>query len=335
MKHTTLTDIANKLGLSPSTVSRALNDHPDINLETKKEVKRIAEELRYSPNPIARSLRNNRTSTIAVLVPEIKHDFFSHAISGIEEVAYERGYTIILCQSNETVEREVINVNALIQHRVAGVVVSISQETKTGEHFQVLIDRKIPLVFFDRVCEDVPASKVIIDDEKSALAAVTHLTERGYKKIAHFAGPKELDICRKRLSGYRSALSAASLPLIPELVVSGGLHETDGYRSMSLLLSTNLIPDAIFCVNDPVAVGAFQRIKEAGLRIPKDIALVGFSNNKISGLIDPPLTTIDQPSFEMGKRAAQILIDIIEEKTAFTEPQTVVLDATLIIRAST
>ena len=333
MKHATIVDIAKKLSISPSTVSRALADHPDVKKETKEHVTRIAKELRYSPNPIAKSLKSNRTTTIGVIVPEIKHDFFASAISGIEEIAYHAGYTIVLCQSNESFEREVINTNALMQHRVAGVIVSISQNTKSGDHFQDLLRRKIPLVFFDRVCDDVVASKVVIDDYKSAYSAVTHLVERGYKKIAHFAGPKELGICIKRRNGYVDALKHAQIELRNEFVLYGGLHEQDGYRSMDSLLRNSTHPDAIFAVNDPVAVGTFQRIKEAGLRIPDDIAIVGFSNNQITRLLDPPMTTVDQPSFEMGRKSAEILIKTIEDKTF--EPRTLVLDATLIVRGST
>ena len=333
LKHTTIVDIAKKLGISASTVSRALSDHPDIKKETKEKVKKIAKELRYYPNPIAQSLKSNRTTTIGVIVPEIKHDFFSSAISGIEEVAYQSGYTIILCQSNESFEREVINTNMLMHHRVAGVLVSISQNTKCGDHFQNLIKRRIPLVFFDRVCEDVVASKVVIDDYKSAFDAVSFLIGKKYKRIAHFSGPKELDICKKRWSGYIDALKRADICLQNGYVRYGGMHEQDGYTSMDSMLREKLIPDAIFAVNDPVAIGAFQRIKEARLRIPDDVAIMGFSNNKITTMIDPQLTTIDQPSFEMGKKSAEILINIIENK--MVKPRTLVLDTTLLFRGST
>lgn len=332
-KHTTIIDIAKKLEISPSTVSRALSDHPDIKIETREKVKKIAKELRYTPNPIARSLKSSQTKTIGVVVPEIKHDFFSSAISGIEEVAYQSGYTIIVCQSNESYEREVINTNALMYHRVAGVVVSISQQTKNGKHFKELLRRRIPLVFFDRVCDDVKASKVVIDDYKSALHAVTFLIEKGYKKIAHFAGPKELGMCKNRWKGYVDALKQVHRTPCNGFVRYGGLHEQDGYNAMDVLLSEKTLPDAIFAVNDPVAIGAYQRIKEAKLKIPDDIALIGFSNNKITSLVDPQITTIDQPSFEMGKMAAEILIQTIEDK--LTEPKTLVLDTTLIVRGST
>jgi DNA-binding LacI/PurR family transcriptional regulator len=335
MKHTTITDIAKKLGLSPSTVSRALNDHPDIKTSTKKLVKKTAKEYNFKPNPIAQSLKNNKTTIIGVIVPEIKHDFFSSAISGIEEVSYQSGYTIIVCQSNESFEREVVNTNSLIQQRVAGIIASISQNTKDSKHFHAVLERGIPLVFFDRVCKDIVTSKVIIDDKKSAFSAVMHLAGRGYKKIAHFAGPKVLEICKLRLLGYTEALKKAKLPLIKEFIQYGGLDEKDGYNSMDYLLKRNLLPDAIFAVNDPVAIGAFQRIKEAGLKIPSDIGIVGFSNNKITSLVDPPITTLNQPSFDMGKKAAEMLIEIIEDEKKTIKAKTVVLDAELIIRGST
>ena len=335
MKHSTITDIANKLGISPSTVSRALRDHPDISLDTKNQVKQIAKELNFTPNPIAQSLKSNQTSTIGVIVPEIKHDFFSSAISGIEEVAYQSGYTIIVCQSNESFEREVVNTNVLVHHRVAGLIVSISQNTINGDHFLDLLERKIPLVFFDRVLEDIPAHKVIIDDTKSAFEAVSYLISKGYKKIAHLAGPIALDICKKRMKGYTDALEEAGFEVEENLVLYGGLHEIDGYNSMDRIIKENIKIDAIFAVNDPVAIGAFQRIKETGLRIPEDIAIIGFSNNKITNLVDPPLSTVDQPSFEMGKKAAEILIAIIENKNKYSEPKTIILNTKLVIRGST
>lgn len=333
MKQATLTDIARSLNLSPSTVSKALNDHPDIRDKTKELVRKAAQEFRYHPNPIARSLKGRRSSTIGVLVPEIKHDFFASAISGIEDVAFQAGYTIILCQSNESYEREVVNTTVLMHQRVAGVIASIAQNTRTGEHFRDLQKRDIPLVFFDRVPDDVEASRVVIDDYRSALAAVKFLIDKGYERIAHFAGPKDLGICQRRKQGYIDALRQYERPVVERFIRYGGLHEQNGYDAMTALLSDRPYPDAIFAVNDPVAVGAFQRIKEAGLRIPDDIAIVGFSNNKITALLDPQLTTVNQPSYEMGRRAASMLIDAIENDTETI--QEVVLDAVLVPRGST
>ena len=334
-KSATIIDIAKKLNISTSTVSRALNDHPDIKQETKDQVKKIAKKLHYTPNPIAQSLKSKKSNIIGVIVPEIEHDFFSSAISGIEEVAYHSGYVILVCQSNESYEREVVNTNALMHQRVAGLIVSISQTTKNGDHFKELISRNIPLVFFDRVCSDVPAYKVIIDDEKSAFNAVEYLIKTGRKKIAHFSGPKELKICEQRLNGYKLALKKANIPVENNLIRYGGMYESDGYHSMDALINENIIPDSVFAVNDPVAIGAFQRINEARLRIPEDIAIVGFSNNKITSLVNPPITTVNQPSFEMGKKAVEILIEMINNRQGNYQKKTVVLEAELIIRGST
>jgi LacI family transcriptional regulator len=328
----TIVDIAKKLGISASTVSRALNDHPDCSQRTKELVRRTAAALSYSPNPSAKSLKSNRTTTIGVIVPEIEHDFFSSAISGIEEVASKSSHTIIVCQSNENYEREVENTNLMVRHRVAGVIVSISLTTKNGQHFQVLSKRRIPLVFFDRVCDDVTAPKVIIDDYQSAYDAVSYLINKGRRKIAHFGGSREVGIYSKRNEGYVDAMEKNQLPVLEKLMTNGQSYEEHGYNSFDALLRENNIPDAIFAVNDTVAIGAFQRIKEANLKIPEDVAIIGFSNDKITHLTNPPITTVNQPSKEMGKKAAEILIEIIEGKPI--EPTTLVMPTTLIVRAS-
>ena len=217
MKHKTIVDIAKKLKLSPSTISRALNNHPDIKESTRAKIKKVAVEFNYRPNPIAQSLKKNRTNTIGVLVPEIKHEFFSSAISGIEEIAYKSGYTIILCQSDENYEREVVNTNLLMHQRVAGVIVSVSQNTRVGGHFNDLLNAGIPIAFFDRSCESVVADKVIIDDYKIAFDAVTYLIAKGYKRIAHFAGSKTLEISQKRMKGFTDALNRQICLLLTDL----------------------------------------------------------------------------------------------------------------------
>jgi DNA-binding LacI/PurR family transcriptional regulator len=333
MKHKTLIDIAKIAGVSPSTVSRALRNHPDINLKTIERIKKIAEKYNFSPNPIAQGLKNNTTRTIGVIVPEITHDFFSTAISGIEKVVYNSGYTLILCQSNEEYEREVINIDMLLNHRVAGIIVSISENTKNGDHFKRVIERKTPLVFFDRVYDEINTTKVIIDDRKGAVDAVSFLIQKGYKKIAHFAGPKNLSNSSQRYQGYCEALKKNKVKINKDFVFYGGMNEDDGYVSMEKVLNMKNRPDAIFAVNDPVAIGAFQKITEAGLKIPKDIALIGFSNNKIMSLVKPALTTVEQPSFEMGKKSAELIISRIENGKG-AKNETIVLDTRLIIRDS-
>ena len=333
MKQATIVDIAKKLGISPSTVSRALSDHPDVKKDTKELVQKIAKELFYSPNPIARSLKSNRTSTIGVIVPEIEHDFFSSAISGIEDIASQSNYTIILCQSNENYEREIENTKLMIRHRVAGVIVSISLNTKKSDHFQELAKRRIPLVFFDRVCDDMEACKVVIDDYQSAHDAVKFLIDKGRKRVVHFAGSKEVGIYSKRGKGYVDAVRENGLPVRELPMLNGEHYEKHGYDSMDSLIRSGEVPDAIFAVNDSVALGAFQRVKEAGLKIPGDVAIIGFSNDKVTRLVDPPMTTVDQPSMEIGRKAAGILIDAIENR--LKGPQTYVIPTKLIVRGST
>ncbi len=241
-------------------------------------------------------------STIGIMIPEIKHDFFSSAISSIEEIAYQSGYTIIAFQSNESYEWEVLITSALMRYRVAGVILSISQNTKNSERFKYLLKRNIPLVlFFDRVCGDIKASKVVIDDYKSAFDAVTFLINKGYKKITHYAGPHGVEVYEKRLKGYGDAIRENKIPFINGLVLHAGLHTKYGYESMDSFFKSKLIPAAIFTENDPVTLGVCKRIKEAGLKIPKDIAAIGFTNIVITSMVYPSLTTVDQFRFEMGR----------------------------------
>ena len=336
MARSTIIDIAQKLNLSPSTISRALHDSPEISKTTKDKVIKTAEELNYFPNDLARSLIHKRTNTIGVIVPEITHNFFSTAISGIEGVAYNAGYVIMLCESNESYDREVINTKALISNQVAGLIVSISQNTNKYSHFEYLKRVGIPLVFFDRVCENINSSKVVVDDHAAAFKAVEYLIKKGYKHIAHLGGTEQLSISRDRFAGYLDALSTFGLPFDKELVYFGGFHEPDGVKGMKWLLDLNKQPDAIFAVNDPVAIGAYEEIKNRALRIPQDIAVIGFSNNPISALINPPLTTIEQPAYELGKRAASVLLEQIEAKTnkILYNPVREILETKLIIRAS-
>jgi DNA-binding LacI/PurR family transcriptional regulator len=335
MAPATIKDLAKELNLSASTVSRALRDHPDISPLTKKRVISLANKLDYHPDSIAQSLQTQKTKTIGVIVPEIKQPFFASVINGIEELAYSAGYTIIVCQSNETYDREVLYTRTLVSHRVAGLLVSLSQTTQNLDHFKALQRRGVPIVFFDRVNDDIEASKVVVDDYNGAFAAADHLIKSGYKRIAHLAGPKNLSISKYRLKGYKDALKLGNRPYNEELVVYGGLDDTDGVVGFQKLLSLEILPDAVFAVNDPVATGAFLTIKEHGLKIPDDIALVGFSNTNVSSLLDPPLTTVEQPTYEIGKTAVQLLLAQINNSEENFVPQFEVLKTHLIIRGST
>ncbi|MEX1329575.1 MAG: LacI family DNA-binding transcriptional regulator [Desulfobacterales bacterium] len=335
MAPATIKDLARELKLSPSTVSRALRDHPDISPKTKKRVVSLANKLDYHPDSIAQSLQTKKTKTIGVIVPEIKQPFFASVINGIEELAYAAGYTIIVCQSNETADREVLVTRSLGSHRVAGLLVSLSRSTENLDHFKVLQRRGVPIVFFDRVSNDIEASKVVVDDYKGAFDVVEHLIKSGYKRIAHLAGPKNLSISKFRLKGYTDALQQGNLPLDDSMVVYGGLDDTDGIVGFQKLLHLKTLPDAIFAVNDPVATGAFVMIKEHGMKIPDDIAIAGFSNTYMTSLLEPPLTTVEQPSYEIGKTAAQLLMEQINSNYENFIPKFIVLKTHLIVRSST
>lgn len=333
----TIKDIAQQLNISPSTVSRALNNNPLISTKTKEKVIALAKRLKYQPNKIALGLKNQSTKTIGVIIPEIVHFFFSTIISGIEEVAYDRGYTVMFCQSNESYEKELLDTKALLSHRVDGILASHSRETSNFAHFQEVKTRGIPLVFFDRIPKDIVAPKVGIDDFAAAKSATQHLIEQGCTRIAHIAGPLALEIGQKRLEGYQSALTDHQLDPSDDLIIEAlaGSKE-EGYRCMKSLLAKNQnqIPDGLFANNDISAIGAIMAIKEAGLKVPEDVAVVGFSNWQFCSLIEPQLSSIGQPGLEMGRLAANILIDLLEGQTVERINKLKVLPTKLVIRAS-
>ena len=331
---TTLKDLAAELGVSVSTVSRALQGHSSISEGTIQRIQTLAAQRGYVPNGVARGLRHKNTRTIGVLVPEIRHDFFSSAIDGIEEVAFSKGYTVHIAKSGEEYRREVMNTLSFSSNRVAGVIASVSQDTPDGKHFQRLIDAGIPVVLFDRVLDELEVSKVIIDDYAAAYRAVTHLIEVGYQRIAHLSGASHLYIARERLRGYRDALREHGLPAENALVQICELTEEGGSIGMQALLDLPVPPDAVFAINDPVAVGAHRVIREAGLNMPDEIGLMGFSNNPITQMIDPPLTTTDQHGYEMGRRAARILLTEIKRGTESSKHETYVVPSTFIVRRS-
>ncbi len=332
-KKITIKDIAASLNIHHSTVSRALRDHPDVNPQTKERVKAMAEEFNYQPNLFARNLKTNNTQAIGVIVPDIKNFFFANVISGIEEEAHKEGYTLLLTQSNENYEREVINTKALVSNNIAGLIVSISQTTNDGSHFNSLLQQGVHLIFFDRVMNNVNAAKIVVDDYKGAYNATEYLISKGYKKIAHIGGKKDLMITEKRFKGYKDALENNNITFKTDLTYFGGFQKENGIDGAQFLFDSNKKLDAIFAVNDPVALGAYEVIKKRGLKIPGDIAVVGFANNPISAFVDPPLTTIEQPSFEMGKQAAQLLFQQIKNNTYDVIEKT--LDTNLIVRSST
>lgn len=329
----TIKDIARILGISPSTVSRALKDHPDINIDTKKAVNELALKLKYQPNAVALSLKNSRSNTIGVIIPEIVHHFFSSVISGIDDVASQKGFTVIICQSNESFEREVANAHTLLSHRVDGILVSITKETLSFDHLIDLQEGGIPLVFFDRIAPEVNADQVIVDDMEASFKATRHLIECGRKRIAHFAGPQILVIARDRLQGYMNALTEAGLPIDNRLIVEADNYER-ARKAVIEMFDAGIVPDGIFAVNDLTAIGAMQTIQKKGFKIPEDISIVGFSDGSLSGITDPHLTSVDQHGYEMGTTAAEMLFSrILSHETEYI-PEVKILTADLIVRGS-
>lgn len=331
----TLKDLSKKLDLSPSTVSRALNDHPAISQTTKERVRELAAELKYQPNQLARGLHRKRTQVIGVLVPEIRHDFFSAVISGIEEIMYNAGFTIMVCQSMEDSQREIETLEAMLAHQISGLLISISENTKNNAPFISALDRGYPIVFFDRVFDNLDASCVVVDDFDGAFQAVQHLIQSGYREIGYIGGAKNLNIQRKRLHGYKEALKENNIGINKDWIVSTGLNEKDGITGARILLNSKKFPRAIFCINDPVAMGVYSVVREKGLRIPDDVAIIGFTDDPIVRLLDPPLSTISQPKVEMGKSAARLLLEQITHSEEEFVPRVVTLKTRLVVRGST
>lgn len=330
----TIKDIARRLNISVSTVSRALRGASDIKPETKEAVVGLAAELDYQPNSIALSLVKSKTNIIGVIIPDITIPFFASAISGIQEVASEAGYNVMICQSNESEQIEINNAQAFLSSRVAGFIVSVSGQTKNFEHFKAIQRRGVPLVFFDRVPEVIEASKVLVDDYDGAFKVVEHLISMGCRRIAHLAGPDVLKVTQNRLNGYLDALRRHNLPVEPELILTADFNRRRAYEGTWQLLNLPEPPDAIFAISDRVAIGAIMALKEKKLRIPEDVAVVGFGNEATSAILDPPLTTVMQYPYEMGKIAAQLFLEQLNTEPELYVPQTKVLATQLILNKS-
>lgn len=334
LRRITAKEVAEKLGISTMTVSRAMNKRPNVDEKTRKKVLETAQKLGYSPDHIAKSLVLRRTHTIGVVVPEITHSFFPEAIRGIEEVTYRAGYHLILTHSAEDGERERDAIRTLESKRVDGILISTAQRGTDYKLYKQVVQVRMPIVFFDRCVQGIGASCVSIDDEESSKRMTAHLIAHGYRRIAHLSGPKKVSIGRARLDGFKKALSEGGVPCFDELIVESGLQESDGYKAMNKLLSLpkSLQPRAVVAVNDPAAFGAIKAIQEHGLNIPEDIAIVGFSDDIRAPLMQVPLTTVRQDAYEVGKRAAQKLIASIEGKSQAVEE--IIVKTEQVIRSS-
>ncbi len=333
-KKATVHDIALKLGITASTVSRALNDHPRISAATKKLVLKTAKEVNYQPNHIAAALRMGKSRLIGVIVPTANRNFFSSVVRGIDEIADSLGYRVILCQSYENYEKEVETINALLSARVDGIIVSIAKNTEKFDHFQRVIDKGIPLVLFDRITDQIEVNQVVIDDYWASYKAVEHLIAQGYRKIAHFTSPRKINIYKERLRGYIDALTEHGLAVDQSLIIESNMQLEGGQQSARHLLDQAVEFHAIFSAADYAAMGALQVLKEKNIPVPRQVGIVGFGNEPFTSFTDPPLSTVDQTSIAMGHVTAELFFELLKAEPKKFIPQKSVLKPELIIRAS-
>lgn len=334
----TIKDIAKALGLSTSTVSRALRDSYEISPETKKLVLEYAEKNNYHPNPIALSLKERRSRSIGVIVCEIANSYFSQVINGIESIAYNNGYNVIIAQSRESFDREVLNLQYLTSRSIDGLIISVSTETKDFSYLKELHSKAMPIVFFDRIVNEINTHKVIADNYKGAYEATTHLINCGYRRIAAVSNPALLSITVERMAGYKSALADNGVEVDESLIKycqHGGMIFSEVEEVVNELFDLKQKPDAIFATADKLTTNCLRLLKIKNLTVPGDIGLLGFSNTDLTELLDPPLSIIKQPAFEMGEIATNLLLQLIESKRPVTEFATKVMPTELLIRGST
>lgn len=333
-KKATIHDIASKLGITASTVSRALNNHPRISDATKKLVNKTAKEINYRPNNIAAALRNGKSKLIGIVVPTVNRDFFSSVVRGIEEIANQFNYKVIISQSYDNFDQEVQTVDALMSARVDGIIISIGKNTEDFEHLAQVVDKGIPLVLFDRITNQIDVNQVVIDDFMGAYKTVEHLIENGYKRIAHFTNPRKINIYSERLRGYTAALADHGIEFDQNLIIESNMQLEDGKASTYKLLDSGLDFDAIFSSSDYAAMGALQVLKEKGIPVPESVGLAGFGNEPFTTFTTPSLTTIDQVSIPMGNVAAELFFELLNADPKKFIPQKTVLKPELIIRES-
>lgn len=333
-KEITIYDLAKELNLSAATVSRGLKNHQAINKNTKKRIIDKAEELGYRSNNFASNLRKQKSHTIGVLVHQLNSNFIASVLSGIEKVTAVANYDIIIAHSSESGKKEVANANNLFHKRVDGLIASLAFDTPDLSHFQQFFKRNIPVVFFDRVEENSKGAKIIIDNYKAAYEATQHLIEQGCRRIAHITGNLKRNVYSKRYLGYRDALKNNDLPFEENLVFIGALDKDSSIATAQKIAQMNPLPDGIFAINDLSATLSIQVFKEQGIRVPEDIAVVGFNNDIISIISNPQLTTVNYPAVKMGEQAAMVLINHLTGNVDSSLTDSIVLNSELIIRQS-
>lgn len=310
----TIADIAKSLNTTSATVSRALNNHPGISIKTKKRVLRTAEKLNYRRNSIASALRSGQTGIIGVIIPSAEINFFGSVVHGIENMANQKGYNVLIYQSNESWEHEQKGIETLLNARVDGIMVSMAKEKNDYTHFLNAKQAKMPLVFFDRSADELEIDSVLIDDHRGGYLATKHLIEQGYKRIAHISGPQHLKIFKARLTGYKAALKDNGISFDSKLVFNGDVSIDAGRNAIQYFLKLSNPPDAVFAVEDFTALGALKELKHNHIAIPEDFGVIGFANEAFGEHITPSLSTIDQQTVNMGKEAFQLMLKLIEEK---------------------
>ena len=335
MNTVNLKQLAKELNLSVSTVSRALRDSWEISTPTKQRVFDLARKMNFQPNPYASSLRRHKSRTIAVVIPEVANNFFALAIKGIETIAREKGYHVLIYITNEDLNEEVSIVTELQSGRVDGVILSLSSKTTDTRHLSNLQQRNIPLIFFDRVSDGIEAPKVMTNDYESGFVATEHLISAGCKRIAHLTISMNLSISHKRMKGYTDSLLRYNQPFDQEMVVHCGEDEQENYRLIRELLTSEKRPDGVFTSVEKLAVPVYHVCRDLKLAIPKDVKVISFSNLVTASLLAPSLTTISQPAYAMGKEAATILFRRLEKKYIVEPTDRIILPATLEVREST
>jgi len=333
-REVTIYDLAKKLNISIATVSHALKDDPVVSKKTKKKIFELAEEMGYRSNHFARNLRNQRTQTIGVIVPRLNSYFMSTVIAGIESIANSEGYNLIISQSSESEEKEKMNAKTMFNNRVDGLLVSLSYDTNDLSHFDQFIRKNIPIIFFDRGEQHDNFTNVLIDNRKAAYEATRHLIQQGCNRIVHITAKPKRNVYVDRLDGYKQALAANNIECSDENLIIGNLSLEAGIEAAETILKMNPLPDGVLVANDNCAVGCMLALKQAGIRIPEDIAFVGFNNDPVSKVIEPNLTTINYPGYEMGEVTARNLISHLNGTYPIHSTNTIVLRSELIIRAS-
>jgi len=331
---TTIIDIARAIGVSNSTVSRALHGHADISQETRQAVLDMASQMDYQPNQLAYNLVKSRTNTIGMIVPEFHNPFFPNVIIGAHNVLTEAGYNLTIMQSNESYPVEVSNTRTMLANRIDGLLISLTQETNNFDHLKVFEKRGIPLILFNRVCDNIAAPKVVVNDFDASFSAVEHLILNGYERIAHLGGPLTLLVSRERLRGYRAAMEKYGKTIEENMIIQGMFSQQKARIYGKYLLELENRPDAIFAVNDSAAIEIMLMAMEKGIRIPEELGVVGFSDNPESAYIGPGLTTIRQPTMEIGMTTAQWILQMVDSDADISLPLEKILNTELIVRGS-